>query len=259
MKLLLSLVIFITSFFEMSKSFENGLWRGTTLIYQKGLNNKLDFNNIYYNYNISKFTFRNSKKNHLNLRLKSYDKIGGVITSIPKSHNWIIDNNNSYISEINFFQNTKRSLIIFNYTYDNFKRLELSSIKASALRCGGIKVYNSKLMMMNISIFLNLMMKFNFCKTTTINPYYPNSQEIKYSNTFDYNYFFMNDDRINNFFTDNLIVSLPVIINDYKPFSFIIGCFINPMNYKQLNINYNYNGVLLSIELNEYKISENIL
>ena len=103
------------------------------------------------------------------------------------------------------------------------------------------------------------MMKFNFCKTTTINPYYPNSQEIKYSNTFDYNYFFMNDDRINNFFTDNLIVSLPVIINDYKPFSFIIGCFINPMNYKQLNINYNYNGVLLSIELNEYKISENIL
>ena len=49
------------------------------------------------------------------------------------------------------------------------------------------------------------------------------------------------------------------IINYYKPFSFIIGCFINPMNYKQLNINYNYNGVLLSIELNEYKISENIL
>lgn len=255
MKLLLSIVIIITSFFEMNNSFENRLWRGTTLLFKKGINNKLDYNDIYYHYNISKFSIKNNKTNHLNLRLKSYDKIGGVITSIPKTHNWIIDNNNSYISEINFFQNTKRSLIIFNYTYDNLKKLELSSIKTSALRCGGIKNYSTRLRIMNISIFLNLMMKFNFCKTTKINPYYPNSREINYSNDFDYKYFFTNEKRINNIFTDNLIVSLPAVIDDYKPFSFIIGCFLTPKNYKQININYNYNGVLISIDLNEYKIN----
>lgn len=255
MKLLLSLFIIITSFFEMNNSFENGLWRGTTLFYQKGLNNKLDFNNIYYNYNITKFSINNKKKDHLNLRVKSYDNICGVITSIPKTHNWIFDDNKSYISEINFFQDTKRSLIIFNYTYDNCKRLELSSIKTSALRCGEIKKYITRLRIMNISIFLNLMMKFNFCKTTTINPYYPNSREIKYSNDFEYKYFFTNEERINNIFTDNLIISLPNFINDYKPFSFIIGCFLSPNNYKQININYNYNGVLLSIDFNEYKIN----
>jgi hypothetical protein len=254
---ILSQTIYLISLFQMIFSFERGLWRGTTLYYQKGLNNKLDFNDIYYNYNISKFSIKNNNKlNHLNLRLKSYDKIGGVITSIPKTHNWIIDNNKSYISEINFFQDTKRSLIIFNYTYNNFKKLELNSIKTSALRCGGIKNYNTRLRIINISIFLNLMMKFNYCKTTIINPYYPNSREIKYSNEFDYKYFFTNEERINNIFTDNLIISIPSIINDYKPFSFIIGCFISPKDYKQLNINYNYNGILISIELNEYKIDD---
>ena len=120
MKLLLSLVIFITSFFEMNNSFENGLWRGTTLIYQKGLNNKLDFNNIYYNYNITKFSIKNKRTNYLNLRFKSSDNIGGIITNIPKIQNWNIDNNISYISEINFFQDTKRSLIVFNF-FSNFK------------------------------------------------------------------------------------------------------------------------------------------
>ena len=255
MKLLLSLVIFITSFFEMNNSFENGLWRGTTLIYQKGLNNKLDFNNIYYNYNITKYSIRNKKTNHLNLRFKSSDKIGGTITNIPKTQNWNIDNNISYISEINFFQDTKRSLIVFNYTYDNLNKLELSSIKTSALRCGGIRKYSTRLRIMNISIFLNLMMKFNYCKTTKINPYYPNTREYSYTNSFDYKYFFTNEERINKIFTDNLIISLPVIINDYKPFSFIIGCFISPNYYKQININYNFNGILTSIEYNEYKIN----
>ena len=255
MKLLLSLVIFITSFFEMNNSFENGLWRGTTLIYQKGLNNKLDFNNIYYNYNITKYSIRNKKTNHLNLRFKSSDKIGGVITSVSKTHNWIIDNNISYISEINFFEDTNRSLIIFNYTYDNLKKLELNSIKTSALRCGGIKNYRTRMRVMNISIFLNLMMKFNYCKTTKINPYYPNTREYSYTNSFDYKYFFTNEERINNIFTDNLIISIPYIINDYKPFSFIIGCFLSSNNYKQININYNFNGILTSIEYNEYKIN----
>jgi hypothetical protein len=250
---LLSLVIFIISLFQINNSFENGLWRGTTLNYQKGLNNKLDFNNIYYNYNITKNSFKNFKLNHLNLRLKSYDKIGGIITSIPKTHNWILDNNNSYISEINFFQDTKRSLIIFNYTYDNYKNLELSSIKTSALRCGEIKNYRMRTRIMNISIFLNLMTTFKYCKTTKINPYYPNTQEHSYSNSFDYEYFFKNEERINTIFTDNLIISLPSVINDYKPFTFIIGCFLSSNYYKQININYNFNGILLSIEYNEYK------
>jgi hypothetical protein len=252
MKLLLSIAIFIISLFEFNNSFENRLWRGTTLIYKKGLNNKLDFKDIYYNYNISKFSIKYNDLNHLNLRLKSYENNFKVITSIPKTLNLNFDNNISYISEINFFHNVKRSLIIFNYTYDNFKKLELSEIKTSAFRCG-INNYVSLLRIMNISIFLNLMTKFNYCKTTRINPFYPNTHEHSYSNSFDYEYFFKNEERINNIFTDNLIISLPSVINDYKPFSFIIGCFINPNYYKQININYNFNGILLSIEYNEYR------
>jgi len=253
MNFLLSITIILTSLFELNYSFTKGIWRGTTLFYQKGLNNNLDFSNIIYSYNISKISNRNYKPNLLNLRLRSFDKLGGVISSIPKTLNTNIDNNNSYISEINFFQDTKRSVIIFNYTYNNLKNLEITSIKASGLRCGGIKNHIMKFRIINISNFLNLIKQFNYCKKTIINQYYPNSYEIKYSNVFDYEYFFMNEDRINNIFTDNLIISLPSIINDYKPFTFIIGCFTSPINYKQLNINYNYNGILISIEFNEYR------
>jgi hypothetical protein len=253
MNFLLSITIILTSLFELNYSFTKGIWRGTTLFYQKGLNNNLDFNNIIYSYNITKLSIRDKKPNILNLRLRSYDKLGGVFSNIPKTHNWNIDNNKSYVSEINFFQDTTRSLIIFNYTYDNFNKLELTSIKTSALRCGGIKKYRMRLRIMNISNFLNLIMKFNYCKTTIINPYYPNTPEIKYSKVFDYTYFFTNEDRINSVFTDNLIISLPSIIYEYKPFTFIIGCFISVTNYKQLNINYNYDGKLISMEYNEYK------
>ena len=253
MNFLLSIIIIITSFFEFNYSFNNKLWRGTTLYYQKGLNNRLDFNNIIYSYNITKFSIKDNKKNYLNLRLKSNDKLGGVYSIIPKTHNTNIDNNISYISEFNFFQDTTRSLIILNYTYDNFKNLELTNIKTSALRCGGIRNYRFRLKILNISNFLDIITKFNYCKTTKINPFYPKSREIKYSNVFDYKYFFMNEKRINNIFTDNLIISLPSIIDDYKPFTFIIGCFISSSNYKQININYNYNGILTSLELNEYK------
>lgn len=252
MKFLLSLTIFLTSLFQTSYSFDNRIWRGTTINYQKGLNNKIDFKNIIYNYNITRICKRINNANQLSLKLRFYDKFGGVISYIPFTHNWKIDNNKSYISEVNFFQYTSRSLIIFNYTYDDFKKLELNSIKTSALRSGGIKNYMMRTGIMNISNFLRLIMKFNFCKTTKINPLYPNSREIKYSNKYDYKYFFMNEDRTNNIFTDNIIVSIPSIIKDYEPFTFIIGCFISLTNYKQLNFNYNYKGELISIEFNEY-------
>lgn len=252
MKLLLSLILFITILFQPFYSFENTIWKGTTSIYKTGLNKKLNFNDITYNYNITKFSLKEKKINYLNLRLRSYDKIGGIISSIPKIQNWKIDNKKSYISEFNFFQDTIRSVIIFNYTYDDLYNLKLSSINTSALRCGKVKKYRMRLNIINISNFLNLITKFNFCKTTTINPFYPNSQEISYSTEYDYTYFFKNEDRINNIFTDNLIISIPTIIDDYKPFTFIIGCFISQNNYKQLNINYNFNGVLISIDYNEY-------
>jgi len=252
MNILLSITILLTSIFEVN-SFSRGIWRGTTLYYQKGLNNKLDFNNIVYSYNITKFSVKDKKPDYLNLRLRTHDKFSGVVLNIPKIHNDSISN--SFTNEINFFQDTTRSLIIFNYTYDDLKNLDLTSIKTSALRCGGIKKYRLRIPIINISNFLNLINKFNYCKTTKINPHYPQSQEIKYSNTFDYNYFFTNENRINHVFTDNLIISLPSIIDDYKPFSFVIGCFISFNNYKQLNINYNYNGIIISLELNEYKMN----
>lgn len=252
MKILLSYFILLTSLLHSSFSFENKIWRGTTTQYYKGLNNKIDFNNVFYNYNITKFTFNQKKENHLNLRLRFYDNFGGVISQISKSHNWILDNKKTYISEINFFQHSTRTLIIFNYTYNIFNKLELCSINTSALRSGKNKNYLMKIRITNISNFIELMTKFNFCKTTKINLSYPNSKEIKYYNKFLFEYFFRNENRINKIFTDNLIISLPMSINDYEPFTFIIGCFISLNKYKQLNFNYNFKGELISIEFNEY-------
>ena len=44
MNYLLSIIIIIIFYFEFNYSFNKKLWRGTSMYYQKGLNNKLDFN-----------------------------------------------------------------------------------------------------------------------------------------------------------------------------------------------------------------------
>lgn len=255
----LSLSIFLILIVQ-SLSFENKLWRGTTIQYEKTKMNKLnminlDFKYPTYIYNVSKISIDEYKEtnNKLRLRLRTNDRLGGILSSIPKSHNWIIDNQNNYLTIINFFQDTTRTLMIFEYSYDKLKKLELNSIKTSGLRCGVIKNYRMRPFLLNISTFLELIKDWSYCKTTMINPQYPNSHEIKYSNEYDYKFLLMNDDRINEVLTDNLVISLPSIIEDYKPFTFLIGCLVSSKNYKQININYNFKGELMSIEYNEYE------
>jgi len=276
MKILLSLIILI-SILNENISFENTIWRGTTLHYQLDTNKKINLLNPIITYNISKITDEEYDKNNLKLRFKSYDKLGGIFTTIPKIHNWMIDDYNMYIkniinsqlnlkkiennneksykTKINYFHETTRSIIIFEYSYDIQKKLEINSIKISQLRCGGIKQYKTQLRLTNISSFLNLIKNWNFCKTTNINPSYPYSYEIIYSNSFDYKFLLTNEARLNHIFNGNLIISLPNIIEEYKPFTFLIGNLISKNNYNQLNINYNYKGELMSVEYNEYEPS----
>jgi len=257
MRFLLSLSIVLLSIIP-SLTFENRLWRGTTIQYERNVNKmnlvNLDFKYPTYIYNVSKISIDEyDTNNRLRLRLRSNDKFGGILSSIQKTHNWIIDNQKSYMTIINFFQDTTRTLMIFEYSYDKLKNLELNSIKTSGLRCGVVKNYRMRPFLTNISSFLNLIKNWSYCKTTKINPQYPNSREIKYTNEFDYKFLLTNDDRINQVLTDNLIISLPSIIEDYKPFTFLIGCLVSPKNYKQININYNFKGELMSVEYNEYE------
>ncbi len=233
-----------------------GIWRGTTTHYLRDDNNNLDLiKPKIYIYNLSNETRVNSilDTKNLNLKLRSSNKLGGIIARIPKNHNWILDNSNSYLTEVNFYHETCRSILSFNYTYDNLKRLKLQSIITSALRCGHLKSYKFRLRLSNITALVKILENWSYCKTTKINPLYSHNYDISYSNEFDYKYLLTNDNRVNKILTDNLVISIPDIIEDYKPFTFLVGCLISPNCYKQININYNFNGELMSIEYNEYE------
>lgn len=255
-------LLLFTFLIQISSAFNMGIWRGTTTHYLRDENNNLDLvKPKIYTYNLSNDTMinynnlRNSilDTKNLNLKLRSSNKLGGIMARIPKNHNWILDNLNSYLTEVNFYHETCRSILSFNYTYDSQKKLKLQSIMTSALRCGHAKSYKFRLRLSNITALVKILEDWSYCKTTKINPLFPYNYDISYSNEFDYKYLLTNDNRINKILTDNLVISIPDIIEDYKPFTFLIGCLISPNCYKQVNMNYNFNGELMSVEYNEYE------
>ncbi len=80
--------------------------------------------------------------------------------------------------------------------------------------------------------------------------------------SYDFRYFFMDishKKRICHLGVNNLILSVPEEIDDYKPFSIIFGCLLTPELYNQVNINYNYNGYLTSVDFYEYKPSIKVI
>ena len=278
------LISILISYMNICFSFELGLWRGVTNYYIKGNTNINGINKIdltkpvysthnhtnynmdnyvkyfYYNnsvifnsfYNSYKYNYYNNNENRFfRFKLKSYDKLGGIVAKIDKK----TDNTYYFTNQINFFYNTARSIITINYTYNNNLKMELNSIIVSGLRCGMTKTFRNRTKLINITSLKNKLKTWTYCKSTTIDakkPFILNEKEI---NCYEYEFLLKNDNgnRISSVFIDNLVISVPEIIDDNKPFSILLGCLISNDCYKQVNLNYNFNGLLTSVEYNEYE------
>lgn len=258
----LKIIILSLNIIHNSQSFELGYWRGPTYSYYKvSITDDKSFLDepkiiFYYNQYNNYKSFINIKDNNLlSFKFQAYDKIGGVTANIHKEVNF-----NTYLkNEINFYYNSARSIINFCYTTSkNNYELELSSIEISAFRCGLVKTYTYREKLNNITQLIDKIERRSFCKTTFINAKTPTYKQISLTNSFEYAHLLTNDNNKNNkriikILKDNIIISLPEFIEENKPFSFLIGCLISANSYKQLNLNYNFNGCLSSLEFNEYE------
>jgi len=250
-----SIILFFT-LLEIINGFDLGLWRGSTHYFLR-TNNKLDLSkpmistyNYSHNFNNSyNYNNRLLYGRFLNLKLQSYDKLGGFLVKIDKS----TDNTYCFTNQINFFHNTARSIITINYTYNSNQKLQLNSIAVCGLRCGLSRISKIRNKISNLTDLKDRLKTWRYCKSTKINPRYPTSNEVKEFNCYDYEYLLINEKRISHVFTDNLIISVPEIIDDNRPFSLLFGCLVTQCSYKQVNLNYNFNGDLSSVEFNEYE------
>ena len=258
---IIKLFIILSNIISSYSSFELGLWRGFTQIYTRNQYNNLDFSkpfistyNQNYSYDINKLNFYlNYKKNYifnenkLKLKLLSNDNFGGVYIDVDKNSNIIFNN------QINFFYDSMRSIININYFLNNQSKFQLNYITITGLRCGLIKTYKIRRNPLNISLLISKLKKWNYCKSTFINTKNIYNKEITEHYSYDYEYFFKNPNYLSAIFIDKLVISIPETIDDNKPFSMVYGCLMTENCYKQLNLNYNFNGQLVSLELNEYE------
>lgn len=241
-------------------AFDLGLWKGSTHYFVRD-NNKINLakpiiSTYNYTYNFNKSLFHNHfyNTNVLNgrffkLKLQSYDKLGGFLVKVDKN----TDNSYYFTNQINFFHNTARSIITINYTYNSEQKLQLNSIAVSGLRCGLSRVGKIRNKISNLTELKNRLKTWRYCKSTKINSRYPYSDEVTELNCYDYEYMLINENRISSIFTDNLVISVPEIIDENRPFSLLFGCLVTQCSYKQVNLNYNFNGRLTTIEFNEYE------
>ena len=252
-KYLFLVILFINNCY----SFELGLWRGLTHYYVRN-SDSIDLskplittNNYTHYYNLNKSLFQTNfiDTRFLRLKLQSYDKLGGIIAKVDKR----ADNTYYFTNQINFFYNSARSVITINYTYNNNQKLQLNSIVVSGLRCGLTRTSPNRIKITNLTQLKDKLKNWSYCKTSIINPRNPFIINQKESNCYDYEFLLLNEQRLSYVFADNLIISVPDIIDDNKPFSLLFGCLISPSCYKQVNLNYNFNSVLTSFEFNEYE------
>lgn len=162
-------------------------------------------------------------------------------------------NRTLYKYEVNFIYNHTRSIIDIVYEKDVNNRLKLKMYNMTGL-------HNHKELdpkhVNSIVAFINKVSKWKG-RFQTIRPYmkYYN-RKIYDVDSYDFCYFFLDTQekkRICHLSLDNLILSIPEAIEEYKPYSFIFGCLVRTNLYIQVNINYNYNGIITSIDLYEYK------
>jgi hypothetical protein len=241
------LVILISTFLiSNTYSFELGvgLWHGSTYTYTRNYKNKFDFTkpiintyNYSRNFNISfdKNYYYSTNENY-RLKLQSYKKQGGVMVNTNKN-----TYRKTFNNQIIFIHNNTRSIINVNY-YNN----KLNYISLSKLR--------SDLNKNNINNPISKIKTLRFYKTTNIKSSNIYHTFISKTDLFDYE-----KDHISNVFIDNMVISVPEIINDKdkdnKPVSMLFGCLLSDECYKQLTLNYNFNGYLVFTDFvfNEYE------
>jgi hypothetical protein len=249
-----NLIIILFSFVN---AFDLGLWKGTTHYYIRSYSNNFDLRKpMITTYNHSNVFNKTIVHNNFmdtrffRLKLQSYDKLGGVSAKIDKK----TDNTYFFTNQINFYYNSVRSIITINYTYNNDLKLQLNSIIISGLRCILTRSPMKKTMKIsNLSDLKDNLKNWRYCKSTILNPKNPYQINEKELDCFDYEYMLINEKRLSHVFLDNIVISVPEIIEDNKAFSLLFGCLHTPDCYKQINLNYNFNGCLTSVEFNEYE------
>lgn len=251
-------IIFSSYFISTNYSFELGLWRGSTYTYTRNYNNQFDFTkpivttyNYSRNFNISfNKNYYYSTNDIFRLKLQSYKKQGGIIINSNKD-----TNSRSFNNQINIFYNNTRSIINVNYYNDKCNRLKLNYISISKLRCDLNRINNIRYKIYNISNLISKIKSWSYCKTNNINSKNIYDISVSKSDLFDCEYLINKKDHISNIIINNLVISVPEIIDENKPFSMLFGCLLSDNCYKQIILNYNFNSYLIFTEFkfNEYE------
>jgi len=216
------------------------IWRGSVLKYNALSLNDLKVNKptcILYNITYYKTLYNIHNTENLLQRYNPQFIDCNIILFVPKSSVLI-----NFFNQIDYIFKTIRYIITTNYTYNHDFVLELNNIKIYNLINYTSKY--PKLVNNNIKIKKNGI-------STKINTY-NNRKIINYNYKFNYEYFFNNSNRIHKFLNNNILISLPKKINEFKPFTLIYGFYIQEFYYIQTHLNYNANNELYEIEHIEY-------
>jgi len=244
-----------------------GKWNGSVNWYNEKNNYSLPYLKTHNNYEIEFFddntgvykknngkTMIISRNNYNNMgtafMFPSDYNYGGAGGQCSRIINYYLSNNDYFTNEINFLYEKMRSIIIFNYKYNNNK-IRLQSIGISNLNYPD--EYPVKLFQIDdINLFLYLINDWKGYYSS-FNPFIPLSSKYKRISKIDLSQFLMTSNRICRIYPNNVIISIPKIIDDYKEFFICVGCLQSPFSYKQVIINYDLDGVLTSWDYIELK------
>lgn len=249
---------------EIHKENFQGKWNGIFYWYNKtNLIIPISINNINYEINFideenaiykrsDSRTFIITKNNYNNngnvFMFPSFDKNGGVGGQGSRIINFYLSNSNNFFQEINFFHKNQREMINIIYNYKNNK-IRLQKIGIANLNNND---NNNLINIDDINLLLYLIhdWKGDYLK---FSPYIPlNEKRIKVDRI-NLAPFIIKSNRICKLFNNNIIISIPDIIEDYKEFTMVFGCLHSPFLFKQLTIYYDIDGVLTSWEMIEFK------
>lgn len=220
-------------FIRSNNNYELTFINNSTGIYRKNNGKIMIITKTNYNSKGSAFMF------------PSYHNCGGVGGQSNRIINYYLSNNDYFTHEINFFFNKIRLIIIVNYKYNNNK-IRIQSIGISNNEYNNyFQIDNIKLLVLLISTWKGYYLSFS--------PHMPFNYKRARIEFVDFTPFLLNSNRICKIYPNNLIISIPKIIDDYNEFSMYYGCLQSPFLYKQLIINYDYDGVLTCWEYLELK------
>lgn len=253
---------------EIHKENFKGQWKGNHYWYNKNnltfpfsINNNsykinyIDNENAIYTRSDSK-TFIITKTNYNNkgnaFMFPSINNNGGVGGQSSRILNYYLSNNNNFIQEINFFYKKRREMINIIYKYNNNK-IRLDKIGIANLI--EYNEHNNEIDLLKINDIELLLYLIHDWKGDylSFSPYKPLNEKKQKINRINLKPFLRKTNRICKIFNNNIIISIPNIIEEFKDFTMVFGCLHSPFLYKQLTVYYDNDGVLTSWELIEFK------